>query len=197
MLPCAVRAWYRPRFNASVVNQSSKEEKERGWFSISERAVVIWLLPIICLSFCLMNWKLKKKKTMPWGNSLKVFEKEKRILIKTKMTFEDGIVVWKKFFWLSNQVNLFMPLFILNEEVGDQWSGGEGAISVWGTPSSGSPGLPRRDMAGGEEGGGCCWSLFSGAQHSAGESWTCSGEGTVLSPLCPNDYSWAFFSWIL
>lgn len=61
---------------------------------------------------------------MPWGNSLKVFEKEKRILIKTKMTFEDGIVVWKKFFWLSNQVNLFMPLFILNEEVGDQWSGG-------------------------------------------------------------------------
>lgn len=36
------------------------------------------------------------------------------------MTFEDGIVVWKKFFWLSNQVNLFMPLFILNEEVGDQ-----------------------------------------------------------------------------
>lgn len=81
-------------------------------------------------------------------NSLKVCEKEKSILTKTKKTFEEGIVIWKKLFWLSNQGNLFIHLFILSEEVESQWSGGYGAISVWGTPSSGSPGQQARDKAG-------------------------------------------------
>lgn len=51
-------------------------------------------------------------------NSLKVCEKEKSILTKTKKTFEEGIR--KKLFWLSNQGNLFIHLFILSEEVESQ-----------------------------------------------------------------------------
>lgn len=53
-------------------------------------------------------------------NSLKVCEKEKSVLTKTKKTFEEGIVIWKKLFWLSNQGNLFIHLFILSEEVESQ-----------------------------------------------------------------------------